>query len=295
MEDGYSFHQLLFFLVVFCLGFLCSCLIFLLQRVTPSHSTLIPSGTSSNGQADTAVNGRADTAVIAPQLNHLSRARPPLVFAGDSATFREWVFTVEMAMKVQGMQKASDMVNFAAMHLSGNACLFFINAQDAGQVFPDWPSFKSALGDVFGPLQEQEQARLRVMTIRQESSLEEYIRLFSLLSLQLPDVDEHTKALMFVRGLKDDVRTYALTQHPKDLSVAIRAVRTSSLTIEPAFTSVARRVKETDILYGRNGAWPRRLTNEDKERLKKEGRCFACRQAGHRASDCAKRNPNGGR
>ena len=70
-------------------GFLCSCLIFLLQRVTPSHSTLIPSGTSSNGQADTAVNGQADKAVNAPQLNHLSIARPPLVFAGDSATFRE--------------------------------------------------------------------------------------------------------------------------------------------------------------------------------------------------------------
>ena len=108
------------------------------------------------------------------------------------------MFTVEMAMKVQGMQNASDMVNFAAMHLSGNACHWFINAQDAGQVFADWPSFKSALGDVFGSLQEQEQARLSVMTIRQESSLEEYIRLFSLLSLQLPDVDEHTKAWMFV-------------------------------------------------------------------------------------------------
>ena len=91
------------------------------------------------------------------------------------------------------------------------------------------------------------------------------------------------------------MRTYALTQHPKDLSVAIRAARTSSLTSEPAFTSVARRVKETDTLYGRNGAWPPRLTNEDKERLKKEGWCFACRQAGHMASDCAKRNPNGGR
>ena len=151
------------------------------------------------------------------------------------------------------------------------------------------------MGDVFGPLQEQEQARLRVMTIRQESSLEEYIRLFSLLSLQLPDENEHTKALMFVRGLKDDVWTYALTQHPKDLSVAIRAARTSSLTSEPAFTSFARRVKKIDTLYGRNGAWPRRLTNEDKERLKKEGRCFACRQAGHMAGDCAKRNPNGGR
>ena len=119
--------------------------------------------------------------------------------------------------------------------------------------------------------------------------------MFSSLSLQLPDVDEHTKALMFVRGLKDDVRTYALTQYPKDLSVAIRAARTSSLTSEPTFTFVARRVKQTDTLYGRNGAWPRRLTNEDKENLKKEGRCLACRQAGHMASDCAKRNPNGGR
>ena len=124
---------------MFCLGFLCSCLIFLLQRVTPSHSTLIPSGTSSNGQAETAVNGQADTAVNAPQLNHLSRARPPLAFAVDSATFREWVFTVEMAMKVQGMQNASDMVNFAAMHLSGNVCLWFINAQDAGQDFLTGP------------------------------------------------------------------------------------------------------------------------------------------------------------
>eukprot|EP00117_Sycon_ciliatum_P006410 scpid90558/ scgid9957/ len=80
---------------------------------------------------------------------------------------------------------------------------------------------------MFGPLQEQEQARLRLMSITQESSLEEFINQFAQLSLLLPDVDEHTKALLFVRGLK--VRHSALAQHPCNLPAAIRAARASTL------------------------------------------------------------------
>lgn len=189
------------------------------------------------------------------------------------------------------------MVDFATMHLSGNACLWFLNARDAGEVFPDWPAFKSKLAEVFGPLQEQEQARLRLMGINQEASLEEFINRFVQLSLLLPDVDEHTKALLFVRGLKDEVRHSALAQHPCNLSAAIRAARASTLTTGerrgPAFAP-ARRQRTTDTLYGRNGARPQRLTPEDRTRLMEENRCFACRQTGHRSRECT-RTPNGGR
>ena len=67
---------------------------------------------------------------------------------------REWVFAVEMAMIMQALRTPSLIVDFAAMHLSGNACLWFLNAKDAGETFPDWPTFKAALTDVLGPLHE---------------------------------------------------------------------------------------------------------------------------------------------
>lgn len=291
-----------FFLVVSSLCGLCAYFFFQVRRLTrplaaqepaaaarPTVRLRTSSATASPGQ---------DGMAYQPARQH-GRARVPFVFAGDAATFREWVFTVEMAMKSQCLREPSEMVDFAAMHLSGNACLWFLNTQDAGEVFLDWPTLKSALAEVFGPLQEQEQARLRLMGITQESSLEEYINLFAQLSLLLPDVDEHTKALLFVRGLREEIRKSALAQHPSSLSAAIRAARASTLTTgagdrrESAFTP-ARRFRGMDTLYGRNGARPRRLTDEDRTRLMKENRCFACRQTGHMARECT-RSPNGGR
>eukprot|EP00117_Sycon_ciliatum_P030807 scpid105847/ scgid24214/ len=104
-------------------------------RATGPSSTTAPSGLGQDARSR--------------PNSQQSRVRTPFVFTGDATTFREWVFSVEIAMKSQGVQNPGDMVDFTTTHLSENACLWFLNAQDAGEVFPDWPSFKSKLAEVF--------------------------------------------------------------------------------------------------------------------------------------------------
>ena len=137
------------------------------------------------------------------------------------------------------------------------------------------------------------------MSVMLESTIDGYINLFSPLSLLLSEVDDHTRALLFVRSLKTDIRSRTLAQHPHNLSAAIRAARMSHLTPsmeerrEPAFQR-SRRYSDADTLYGKRGARPRRLSEEDRARLARGKRCFACRKQGHMARDCTQ-SPNSGR
>ena len=137
------------------------------------------------------------------------------------------------------------------------------------------------------------------MFVTQESTLDVYINLFSRLSLLLSEVDDHTRALLFVRGLKTDIRSRTLAQHLHNLSAAIRAAQMSDLTTsmeerrEPPFQP-SRRYSDADTLYGKRGARLCRLSEEDRARLAREKRCFACHKQGHMARDCTQ-SPNAGR
>ena len=192
------FFQLALHILIFVLLGLCACWYF--RRQTPQPSSQTPgvpgdvrqqaSSADGNGPSTSSSSQQDSRPLECSDLREgTTRVRAPFVFNGDADMLREWVFAVEMAMKMQALRTPSQMVDFAAMHLSGNACLWFLNAKDA------------ALTDVFGPLHEQEQARLRLMSVTQESTLDEYINLFSRLSLFLPEVDDHTRALLFVHGL----------------------------------------------------------------------------------------------
>ena len=72
-----------------------------------------------------------------------------------------------------------------------------------------------ALRETYGPLDAEEDNRLALFSIHQKGSLDEYIRDFTQLSLPVLDLDEHSRALMFVRGLADNLRIDAMREHPR--------------------------------------------------------------------------------
>ena len=148
-------------------------------------------------------------------------------FNGDPESFREWGFAVELALRSRNLREGSHQVDFVSMLLEGNALLWLIAAQDSGETFEDWPSLKNAIAKTFGPLQSEEENRLQLLSLQQETTLESYIQDFTRRNLNVSGLDEHSRALLFVRGLQPELRSEALREHPRNLSDAFRAARSA--------------------------------------------------------------------
>ena len=100
-----------------------------------------------------------------------------------------------------------------------------IACKEAGTIFNNWIDFRNALARTFGPLQSEEEDRLSLFSLRQVGSLEEYIQDFTRLSLSVAGLDEHSRAVLFVKGLQSDLQADALREHPRNLSDALVAAR----------------------------------------------------------------------
>ena len=131
--------------------------------------------------------------------------------------------------------------------------------------------------------------RISLFSSSQSGTLDDYIPCeFSRLSLKVPKLDEHSRAVLFVMGLSAAIKDDVLREHPESLELAIAAAKT---------------VEQTRRLFrgrhiGRQGdpanhGVVQRSNQENGGRLRGEIRCFKCRELGHVARDC--KHPNAGR
>ena len=131
-----------------------------------------------------------------PPLSALGARQPP-PFNGETAAFKEWAFGVEIALNASPSRSPEDEVNFAASLLSGNARLWLMSALEAGDSFKDWPALRDALAEVYGPRFNSEQARLSLFALKQFRNVDHFTSEFTRLSLQVPELDDHTRALLY--------------------------------------------------------------------------------------------------
>eukprot|EP00873_Tetraselmis_striata_P018889 jgi/Tetstr1/439153/TSEL_027605.t1 len=150
------------------------------------------------------------------------------------------------------------------------------------------------------------QARINLDRATQRTTVQKYANYFREQLLELPHRHEEDNVHDFQRGLKPHIRKEVALKNPKTLAEAVQA----ALAVEAAEreTDVHREIRrerlnimdddgdddeqyyssaegettehEDDLLMAR------RLTEEEFERFKKEGRCFICRAKGHAASAC---------
>ena len=102
--------------------------------------------TSSSSPPDLAPCRSRSLSQTSPSVKRVTRE--PNVFHGNPSEFKEWVFTVELALKCSPQGDPESQVNFAASYLAGNARLWLISSMEAGEQFSDWHSLKSALARV---------------------------------------------------------------------------------------------------------------------------------------------------
>lgn len=219
--------------------------------------------------------------------------KEPQVFAGEASAFKEWAFSLELALKAEALDKPEKEVDFAASFLTGNARLWLIAVLESGETFDSWQALKTALAKVYGPKFDQEQARVGLFTLKQRGSIQAYIADFTRLSLQVPELDELSRAVMFTNGLHSDFRQEVLKEHPTCLSGAVQAaLLVDQSRLPDASAPPGKREMRRNVPVERR-RWPSKLTPEEREQLARERRCFACRKPGHMARECSEQmHPN---
>ena len=153
--------------------------------------------------------------------------KEPSVFDGNQATFKEWTFAMELALRSLAFADPTEDVDYAIGYLSGNARLWVISALDGGTTYDTWDALKKALTSAYGPVHDQERCRLNLFALRQASMLSAYVTDFTRLSLQVPDLDELSRTLLFFKGLWYNLKRQVMLIHPQNLEHAIRSAQTA--------------------------------------------------------------------
>jgi hypothetical protein len=191
-------------------------------------------------------------------------------------------------------------VTFAATFFKDQAALWwrsYFPTQDWEAHPPTWDAFLVAMRGQFTPVNTSISAYDRLQRLSQKASVNAYNHQFREVMLELPDMDAATKMNYYLKGLKENIRPFVAMQNPADVTAAeVIAERVDSVTYKPQTRTFNPPSRSQYRAPG--GVTPMeldtigKLTDTERERLRKTGGCFRCRKTGHLARDCPLPNRN---
>ena len=188
----------------------------------------------------------------------------------------------------------ADRITFAATFFKDQAALWwraYYQTQNWATAAPTWDDFLTTLRRQFTPVNTSLSAYDRLQRLSQKASVNAYNHEFRGLMLELPDMDAATRMNYYMKGLKETIRPFVAMQTPADLAAAETiAKRVDAVTYKPQNHISGFRPRSNYQTPG--GATPMeldaigKLTDAERDRLRKNGGCFRCRKTGHLARDC---------
>lgn len=240
-------------------------------------------------------------ASLTPQPDKIDLPKPakPSTFGGKSGeSIDTWIFSIEQYFKL--MQAPTDTrILLAASYLVDNAATWwrYVSIENERKnVTWSWNDFVEGLRTQFRPISAEKVARNRLNTLRQTASVASYTNTFRNLMIEVPTMAEEDKLEYYLKGLKNDIHERVALQIPKSLAEACNMaqaidnirfqirIQNATRYTQPT-TSDLIRTTPMEIDTIRKG----KLTEQEREHLRKIGGCFFCREIGHLSRNCPKK------
>ena len=306
-----------------------------IEAATPSKQTLATGSGTPRAPAREAMQrvlpfqepearSVAAAAATAAAVQHvkdrqLAKAVKPERFSGSSKEVQNWLDAMESYLDALGLTTSPEGVATAITYLQGPARTWWraLPGTKEQKKKMKWDYFSEELLKQFQPYNLVKDARRKLRTTVQTTSVREYIARFRTVMLDIPDMPEAEQVWQFTEGLKSTIRVFVNLRNPKTMEEAFEAADTtdnSLFTGRKDRESSPHRAGDTGDRIGDSRDNPivinkheDSLDNEEDDWLdifkkdKKKSRaaperrliCWSCREEGHRAVDYPRCSPNG--
>ncbi|KAL0462683.1 UNVERIFIED_CONTAM: hypothetical protein Slati_0155900 [Sesamum latifolium] len=184
--------------------------------------------------------------VIAHDVGAMLRIPEPKAYSGarDAKEVENFFFDMEQCFLAANVEDEAKKVSTATMYLTGDAKLWWrtkYSEIQANQVRLDtWALLREAIRVQFFPENVEYNARRALRKLEHIGSMQDYVKAFSALMLDIRDMSEKDKLFTFMEGLKPWARVELQRQRVTDLGSAMTAAE--RLT---DFASETRRDRQT--------------------------------------------------
>ncbi len=230
-------------------------------------------------------------------------SKPPNYAGKRTESIETWIKQVERYFRLTKIPE-DDQVEWAAYYLTESAASWFEVEQSRAETKGEpltWDTLTTRLRKRFKPINADDNARERLSRLKQTGSVAAYSHTFRLIMQDLPDMHEKDALHYYKKGLKEAVAIQVGLRGPLSVHEAEEMAETvDNVLFEHRSHHEPSRTKTPKTPYrGPGGPTPmevdsaRRapLTDHDRERLRKEGKCFYCREGKHTAAQCPEKKP----
>ncbi|GFY82732.1 hypothetical protein Acr_02g0009720 [Actinidia rufa] len=175
--------------------------------------------------------------------------------------------------------------------------------EELKEVKGDWSLSKMAItqgkssGNSIYPINSEHEARARLRHLTHKGTIQDYVKEFSELMLEIPDMTEKYSLFTFIDGLQSWAKLEVQQRGPQDLAMAISIVESLIDFKEGEFSAFMPKFQKSNHDKGgedhegehkpsspRHGRFNKDMRNRDKLKLA----CFLC-DGNHFARDCPQR------
>lgn len=240
----------------------------------------------------------------------------PSTYHGNSNRLDSWIYELELYFVNLGVPE-SRKVGLAVSFLRDAALLWWRSMCQRGNMPTTWDTFTYGIRSQFLPKNQYQAARNKLRNLRQTGSVQQYNLNFNSITLEVPDLSNAEALDKYIAGLKPQTRSYVMLQYPQTMEEAMRIAdtydtvtyannrqistqqpMTNRTPMYPPVTTNEPMPMEIDAIkiynQPRNASKAplKKLTDQEKKELLRLGKCFRCREHGHRAAECPRYRPS---